>query len=96
MEINKLFNIKTVAAGLLVAGTVPFIEVEQVPAPTLPQCNKNFKVAESDFRMKYGFNLTDGQRREFLRIMGARSVCAEKARDRRPEWNITWQMKLGQ
>ncbi len=75
----KGFVISGLAAGGVFAAAVGTDVVKFEKPATAKACNETARLTEIDFRQREGFNITDGKRREFLRIEIRRQSCIEKS-----------------
>lgn len=87
---NKYFNSKTLGAGFLLVAAAGALQLEKTPAPTIAQCEADFNNAERTFRVHHGYNLTDTQRDDVLKLMGKRRACIEQAKEGQPSYSLAW------
>lgn len=81
MNNNKYMNIKTLGIGALCAVSAAVFDVERVTPPSIADCEAAFEQRDRVFRQRYGYDLTDDQRREVLKNMGTRRVCIDDAKE---------------
>lgn len=93
MNDNKYFNSKTLGAGFLIAVAAGTLQVEKTPAPTITQCEADFNRDERTFRVQHGYNLTNDQRSDVLKLMGQRRACIEQAKDGQASYTLAWRFQ---
>ncbi len=75
-------NIVLASSGLATAFAFAMATglVQEKKPMTITQCENVAETGYSQLRARFGYNLTDGQRSEFLRIAAYRRACIDDAR----------------